>query len=539
VSAADADAEPDGTVPTWSGVGAGLRTRITLAVVGVTLVLSVVLGLLTITITQQTLVNQREDSISRRAVANAQVVDGALGDSADVQGVLTSLADAGKASVVLTDPEGRPVSVSVDPRFGVDVLPRQLKDQVVEVGNPAIMRFELEDQTLVAVGVPLSGQRSGYFEVYRLDDIASGLRSLLITLAVATFATTFAAGVLGYWASGYTLRPLGRVSDAAEAVALGQLDTRIDEREYARDRDLAPLVSNFNAMVDALEDRIDRDARFASDVSHELRSPLTTLNAGLHVLQNNRDEMPERAQHALDLLAADVDRFTQLVEDLLEISRFDAGAVRYEPEEVALVPLVQATVANLGYPDVPVDTDTDLDDVVITCDKRRLVRIVANYLHNADRYADGATGVWIERHDPDPFNPFDELTIRIGVEDSGPGVPEAERERIFDRFNRGDQGGSRGADVGVGLGLALAAEHAALQGGRVWVEDRTDGGEGACFVVELPLVEPTERDDEDDLSAATPEAASALTLTGEHQALDLSASAGDGGGDPSDLEPTS
>jgi signal transduction histidine kinase len=167
------------------------------------------------------------------------------------------------------------------------------------------------------------------------------------------------------------------------------------------------------------------------------------------------------------------------------------------------------------------------------------VRIVANYLHNADRYADGATGVWIERHDPDPFNPFDELTIRIGVEDSGPGVPEAERERIFDRFNRGDQGGSRGADVGVGLGLALAAEHAALQGGRVWVEDRTDGGEGACFVVELPLVEPTERDDEDDLSAATPEAASALTLTGEHQALDLSASAGDGGGDPSDLEPTS
>jgi methyl-accepting chemotaxis protein len=73
-------------------------------------------------------------------------------------------------------------------------------------------------------------------------------------------AQEFAAGVLGYWASGYTLRPLGRVSDAAEAVALGQLDTRIDEREYARDRDLAPLVSNFNAMVDALEDRIDRDA---------------------------------------------------------------------------------------------------------------------------------------------------------------------------------------------------------------------------------------------------------------------------------------
>ena len=508
--------------PAWSGVRAGLRTRITLAVVLVTLILSVVLGLLTITITRQTLVDQREDSISRRALANAQIVDGALGTSTDeAQSVLSSLADAGKPSVVLTGGDGQPIAVSLDQRFGVDTLPRQLKDQVVEEHNPAIMRFRSDGLTLVGVGVPLSGERSGYFEVYRLDDINDGLQSLLITLAVATFATTFAAGVLGYWASGYTLRPLNRISEAAESVAMGQLDTRIDERNYAQDRDLAPLVANFNEMVAALEDRIDRDARFASDVSHELRSPLTTLNAGLHVMQNNRDEMPERAQHALDLLSADVDRFTQLVEDLLEISRFDAGAVRLEPEDVALVPVVQATVQNLGYGDVPVDVDPELDDIVITCDKRRLVRILANYLHNADRYADGATGVTIERHDPDPFNPFDELTVRIGVEDAGPGVPESERDRIFDRFNRGDQGGSRGADIGVGLGLALAAEHAALQGGRVWVEDRSDGGQGACFVVELPLVEPEEFDDDEDLSAATPDAASALTLTGEHQAIQL------------------
>ena len=81
-------------------------------------------------------------------------------------------------------------------------------------------------------------------------------------------------------------------------------------------------------------------------------------------------------------------------------------------------------------------------------------------------------------------------TIRIAVEDAGPGVSEAEREKIFDRFNRGGQGGSRGTDLGVGLGLALAAEHARLHGGSVWVEDRADGEQGARFVLELPLIEP-------------------------------------------------
>jgi signal transduction histidine kinase len=156
---------------------------------------------------------------------------------------------------------------------------------------------------------------------------------------------------------------------------------------------------------------------------------------------------------------------------------------------------------------------------VLACDRRRLARILANFLNNAEKYADGATEVSVDRHEPDPEDPLDEPTVRIAVEDGGPGVPPEQREAIFDRFNRGDQGGSRGADVGVGLGLALAAEHARLQAGRVWVEDRAAGGQGARFVVELPLLEV--RNEEEDLAEATPEAASALTLTGEHKAVTL------------------
>ena len=247
------------------------------------------------------------------------------------------------------------------------------------------------------------------------------------------------------------------------------------------------------------------------------------------MLANNRDELPDRARQALDLLTLDVERFTQLVEDLLEISRFDAGAVRLELDDVALVPLVETTVANLTNGAVPVEADPDLEDLVLACDKRRVARILANFLNNAEKYADGSTGVFVERHEPAADDPADESTVRIGVEDAGPGVPESERVKIFDRFNRGDQGGSRGADVGVGLGLALAAEHARLQGGRVWVEDRHDGGQGSRFVVELPLLEPFDEEDEDDLSAATPEAASALTLTGEHKALVLGEATDDHG----------
>lgn len=517
--------DPAGTDgPRWRGVQLGLRARITVVVALVTLVLSTVLSLVTLTVTRSTLIDQREDSVTRRTLANAQTVEGRLAGTTtpDLPTVLSSLSDAGKPSVIIPG-DAEPVTVSLDPRFGVDVLPRGLKDRVVSSGEPGIMRFTAEGESLVAVGTPLSASGTSYFEIYSLDDIETGLRTLGITLAVATALTTIGAAALGYWASRYALRPITRIKEAAESVALGQLDTRIDFQDYAHDPDLSPLVANFNGMVSALQERIDRDARFASDVSHELRSPLTTLNAGIQVLNNSRDELPERPRHVLDLLSADVDRFTQLVEDLLEISRFDAGAVRLELDDVALVPLVTTTLSNLGHGDVPVDADAELSDTVLACDKRRLVRILANYLNNAEKYADGPTGVFIERHDPDPEDPLDEVTVRIGVEDAGPGVPEEERARIFDRFNRGDQGGSRGADVGVGLGLALAAEHARLQGGRVWVEDRHDGGQGARFVVELPLLEPydEEADEDEDLSAATPEAASALTLTGEHKAITL------------------
>jgi signal transduction histidine kinase len=211
-------------------------------------------------------------------------------------------------------------------------------------------------------------------------------------------------------------------------------------------------------------------------VSHELRSPLTTLSASIEVLQARRDELSDRTQAALDLLVADVQRFTAMVADLLEISRFDAGNASLQLDNVRIAQLVRLVVAQRHQP-----VDVQIGPEAAACraqvDKRRLERVLTNLLDNADAYGGGATLV--------------SVAVRIAVTDAGPGVDPDDRSRIFERFSRGRAvAGRRGSGEGVGLGLALVREHVGLHGGSVWVEDGP-GGVGARFVVELPMAFPT------------------------------------------------
>src|SRR5437763_1896180 len=157
------------------------------------------------------------------------------------------------------------------------------------------------------------------------------LRSLAPTLAAGSVAITSAGVCSGRWASGRALRPLGDVAHAAVAIAGGRLDTRLETFDEA---DLATLASSFNRMADRLQERIEREARFTSDVSHELRSPLTTLSTAIGVLEARRDDLPQRSRRALDLLAAELRRFQRMVSDLLEISRFDTGSAELSLDDV-------------------------------------------------------------------------------------------------------------------------------------------------------------------------------------------------------------
>jgi two-component system sensor histidine kinase MtrB len=477
----------------------GLRSRIAFAFALGAFLLSLLLSVVTYGLARGNLVDERESAATNQAFVNAKLVrDQLRSQSQTEQAVLESLESPGGATPVLYR-NGQWFAVTLE--RGREQLPRSLRETVLD-GQPARMRFNLDEHMQVGVGVPLGGVNAAYFEIASMEDTERSLGSIGISLAAAAVVTTVAGAFLGTWASRRVLRPLGHVSAAAVAIAGGRLDTRVAPTD---DADLGTLVNSFNDMASALQERIERDARFASDVSHELRSPLTTLMTSVSVLDARREEFSDRARAALDLLAADVQRFSAMLEDLLEISRFDAGAAVLHLETVRISELVLQAVASIGQADVPVTISADAAACTVAVDKRRLVRILANLVGNAERHGGGCAEVNIELVGDD---------VRIGVEDTGPGVEEADRDRIFERFARGaDAAGRRGSGEGVGLGLALVREHVNLHGGRVWVEARS-GGPGARFVVELPILAPAEPEEPEDLGpAAVP--ASDLELLAE------------------------
>jgi signal transduction histidine kinase len=203
-------------------------------------------------------------------------------------------------------------------------------------------------------------------------------------------------------------------------------------------------------------------------------------------MRARRDDMPEKAQAALDLLVADVARFQGLVEDLLEISRFDAGAIRLNLEDLLLAEFVRQAVSVSSQPRTPVMVTERGERLVISGDKRRLARVMANLIDNARLHGGGELTIELSeaQGESEPLS-----HAWIAVEDHGPGVPLEERTVIFERFARGGTAGRRSMSDGAGLGLALVDEHVRMHGGRVWVEDRLDGEPGARFVIELPAEE--------------------------------------------------
>jgi signal transduction histidine kinase len=452
----------------------GLRARITLAFGLGALLLSTMLASITWGLTRENLLNQRDDAAVERVIRNAVFISDKIGGPEDIQETLAGVSTP-EGSTPLLRLRGQWYALN-PVRFQADDVAPALLD-ATEEGISARMRYDSRNGPILVVGVPIPNKDALYFESVSLKELRDTMRGLGIILMGTALVTTLAGFALGYYASGRALRPLTEVGEAAQAIAGGVLDTRLEAEE---DPDLRPFTESFNAMVQALQDRVERDARFASEVSHELRSPLMTLMASIEVLQNSHDELPERAQTAVDLLSHDIERFQQLVEDLLEISRFDAGAVRLDLSEVFAAEMVERAVGALVGRTVPVVVDPDAAEAVVRVDKRRMGQVIANLLDNAQKYADGATQVSVNAMDH---------CVYIAIEDAGPGVPEEEREVIFDRFSRGSAGGRRADDFGTGLGLALIREHLYLHGGQIWAEDRPDGQPGARFVIELPLVD--------------------------------------------------
>jgi two-component system sensor histidine kinase MtrB len=483
----DSVATPRRTPRTTLSGGLGLRARVTATFAIGALALSTIMAGITYFTARQSFLNERQSTDQRQAFANASLIQNSLRSPGTQVAQLIGSVDTlpGSLSVLQHGGQWYATSISV----GQSALPATERSLVLS-GTPASQFFSIGGTPELVIGVPLPTVHAAYFEVFSLDELAGTLRTLAFALGAAAIVTTLAGAALGRWASGRALRPLSGVTDAAVAVAGGQLDTRV---EAGDDVDLQELASAFNQMTANLQDRIEREARFTSDVSHELRSPLTTLTATVGVLETHRDELTPRAQSALDLLDGDLQRFSRMVDDLLEISRFDAGSAELSLDEVDPAELVRQAMAatvpvgadgnrvSVGY---PVEVGPGVEGLRLRVDKRRLERVMANLAENASLYAGGVSRVIVDRYPP-AVGGAPARSIRVFIEDHGPGIPYQERHHLFERFYRGSRAGQRASSDGTGLGLSLVAEHVRLHGGAVWIEDAPTGG--TRFIVELPL----------------------------------------------------
>ncbi len=443
----------------------GLRARVAVTFGAGALALSAALAVSTFELTRGGALEVRERASVRSAYADARAVRRALTvPEGDVVEALRTL-DTGRTRLPLLRRDGVWFARTADDGL-TDAVPAGLL-RVVERGQPAVQRVRVQGTPVLVVGIPLDDDGSGYFEVDSLVELDRTLRSLGRTLTLVAAATTAAGAALGAWAARRLLRPVREMARAASRISAGDLGVRLAP---VHDPDLAPLSASFNGMLDDLAGRLERDRRFAADVSHELRSPLQTLSNASAVLHHRTAELDARTRAAAGLVQDEVARFNALVQDLLELAREDVPVSLQDTDVVALV-REETDLRGLPAPLL----DMTRAPARWRLEARRVRGVVGNLLDNAARHGGGVVAVRLAEED-------DHLVLE--VDDAGPGVPLDERQLVFDRFGRGRMASSRRASDGTGLGLSLVAAHVDAHAGQVSIEDRPGGG--ARFRVRLP-----------------------------------------------------
>jgi two-component system sensor histidine kinase MtrB len=312
---------------------------------------------------------------------------------------------------------------------------------------------------------------------------------LVLVLGLAALALLAVITTLAFAASRPVLQPVRRLARAARRMSGGDLSVRIQPR--GRD-ELAQLVTSFNEMAAALEDKVAdlklmeaRARQFAGDVSHELRTPLTAMTAVVDILHEHPGLTGDAAT-AARLVGQEVKHLNRLVEDLIEISRFDAGTVQLVTDETDVANAVSQCLRARGWTSVSSAVPTEL---IVRLDRRRFDVILANLIGNA--LGHGGPPVTVQAR----IQSGGQLAVE--VRDHGHGLPPAAIPRIFDRFYKADT--ARARSDGSGLGLAIAWENARLHGGHIHAGNHPDGG--AVFTVSLPLT----GQDRDDVPVADPD----------------------------------
>ena len=330
--------------------------------------------------------------------------------------------------------------------------------------------------------VPTAGQYELYL-VYNVRDVQQTLDFVQQTLLIGSLLLVATIGLVTFLVTRLAIGPVRVAAETAEKLAAGELDRRIPEKG---EDVIATLARSFNRMADSLQRQITQLAtlsrvqqRFVSDVSHELRTPLTTIRLAGDVLYEQRDQFSPTTARTAELLHDQVDRFEIMLADLLEMSRYDAGAVELETEPTNLVRLVEESLEAIR----PLAEEKGCELRLVApggyfeaeVEARRIRRILQNLLGNAVDHGEGRPIV--------VYVDSDSEAVAIAVRDFGVGMQAAQLERVFDRFWRADPSRQR-TTGGTGLGLAIATEDAQLHGGHIDVWSVPS--EGACFRLTLP-----------------------------------------------------
>ncbi len=376
-----------------------------------------------------------------------------------------------------------PSTITPELRQAVAEDPARQQSQPVEVRS----NNETDDGSpAIAVGsrvvLPLSGEYDLYL-IYRMDQEQRNLLVVERAFLLGQLVLVLLVAGIAWLVTRLVVEPVREAAGTAQRLSAGALDERMTERG---EDDLALLSRSFNAMADSLQRQIVQleelsqlQQRFVSDVSHELRTPLTTIRMAADLLHDQRHQFDPDTARSVELLQGQIDRFESLLADLLEVSRFDAGAAELDVEAVDVAAVVRQAV-DVCVPlaqsrQVGLRTDAPQQPVMGQVDRRRVARVVRNLVSNAVEHAEGS--------DVTVTVAADAQSVAVGVRDHGVGLDPAELERVFDRFWRADPARAR-TSGGTGLGLAISLEDARLHGGRIDVWGSP--GEGAHFVLTVP-----------------------------------------------------
>ncbi len=390
-----------------------------------------------------------------------------------------------------TKPRNRWVESRASDQLTVRVIPPALRKSVQESGKDqywASTEFPVgnQDHPGIAVGnkVTFNGTVYELYLLYDLDTAQQTLDEIQNVLWAGGAALILMIGGIAWYVTRNVVSPVSHAAVVSEKLAAGQLQERMvvkGEDEVAR------LGASFNHMAASLQEQITQLAtlsqmqqRFVSDVSHELRTPLTTVRMAAEVLFDARDDFDPINKRSAELLYNQVERFQSLLSDLLEISRFDAGAAVLDSEPTDIFQVVSHVIDGASPVAAEYGSEVRLTSrhkrIIVEMDARRIDRILRNLLLNAVEHGEGKP-VHVSvaaNHD----------AVAISVRDFGIGMTAAETARVFDRFWRADPARAR-TTGGSGLGLSIAAEDTKLHNG--WLQAWGRKGSGSNFRLTLPL----------------------------------------------------